>query len=135
MAEANTSSPTGSYTGLRSNVAAALCAVFPLFGGIIFYFIETKDLFVRHWAVQSIFFGAAWLGSFLVITVLLGILSSFPGTGMLFTLLMIVLCLLMIVPLIGGILWIAGVIKAFQGQKWEYPVTSKLGKRYFPNLS
>ena len=50
-------SPTGSDTGLPSNVGAGLCAIFHLLGGVIFYFIEKKDLFVRHWAVQSIYFG------------------------------------------------------------------------------
>ncbi len=133
MSEANTSSPNGSDTGLPSNVAAGLCAIFHLVGGIIFYFIEKKDLFVRHWAVQAIFFGAAWIGSFLVISVLSGILSHLPGIGIIFAMLF---ALLWFVVWLGGvILWIVGIIKAFQGQKWEYPVISEQGKKYFPNLS
>jgi uncharacterized membrane protein len=114
-------------------MAAGLCAIFHLVGGIIFYFIEKKDLFVRHWAVQAIFFGAAWVGSFLVISVLSGILSHLPGIGIIFALLF---ALLWFVVWLGGvILWIVGIIKAFQGQKWEYPIISEQGKKYFPNLS
>jgi uncharacterized membrane protein len=112
-------SPTGSDTGLPSNVAAGLCAIFHLIGGVIFYFIETKDLFVRHWAVQSIYFGGAWIGAFLAISILSGILVHLPGIGFIFALLF-------------ALLWF---VKAFQGQTWEYPIISAQGKKYFPNLS
>jgi len=124
---------TGSDTGLPSNVAAGLCAIFHLVGGIIFYFIETKDLFVRHWAIQSIYFGAAWIGAFLAISILSGILVHLPGIGLIFAFLFGLLWF--IVWLGGMILWVIGIIKAFQGQRWEYPIISNLGKRYFPNLS
>ena len=133
MADVNTSSPTGSDTGLPSKVAAGLCAIFHLLGGTIFYFIERKDLFVRHWAVQAIYFGAAWIGAFLAISILSGILGHLPGIGFIFALLFALLWF--IVWLVGMILWIIGIIKAFQGQKWEYPIISQQGKRYFPNLS
>jgi uncharacterized membrane protein len=133
MADVNTSSSTGSDTGLPSNVAAGLCAIFHLLGGIVFYFVEKKDLFVRHWAVQAIYFGAAWIGAFIAISVLSGILGHLPGVGFIFALLFALLWF--IVWLVGVILWIIGIIKAFQGQKWEYPIISQQGKRYFPNLS
>ncbi|MBV8173849.1 MAG: DUF4870 domain-containing protein, partial [Verrucomicrobia bacterium] len=116
-----------------SNVAAGLCAIFHLLGGIVFYFVEKKDLFVRHWAVQAIYFGAAWIGAFIAISVLSGILGHLPGIGFIFALLFALLWF--IVWLVGVILWIIGIIKAFQGQKWEYPIISQQGKRYFPNLS
>jgi len=133
MADVHTSSPTGSDTGLPSNIAAGLCAIFNLLGGIIFYFIERKDLFVRHWAVQAIYFGGAWVGAFIAISVLSGILGHLPGIGFIFALLFALLWF--IVWLGGVILWIMGIIKAFQGEKWEYPIISEQGKRYFPNLS
>jgi uncharacterized membrane protein len=133
MPEGTTSSQTGSDTGLPSNVAAGLCAIFHLIGGIIFYFIEKKDLFVRHWAVQTIYFGAAWIGAFLLISVLSGILGHLPGIGLIFAMLFALLWF--VVWLAGVILWIIGIIKAFQGEKWEYPIISQQGKKYFPNLS
>jgi uncharacterized membrane protein len=133
MAYAFPPSPTGSDTGLPSNLAAGLCAVFHLVGGIVFYFIEKRDLYVRHWAVQSIYFGAAWIGAFLAISILSGVLVHLPGIGVLFAVLFSLLW--MAVWLGGMILWILGIIKAFQGQSWEYPFISNLGKRYFPNLS
>jgi uncharacterized membrane protein len=133
MAYAIPPSPTGSETGLPSNVAAGLCAFIPLVGGMTFYFIETKDLFVRRWAVQSIYFGAAWIAAALVIWILFGILSSLPGIGFLFSFLHFFLG--SIVQFAGVVLWAIGTVKAVQHQKWEYPVISNLGKKYLPNLS
>ena len=133
MAYAFPPSPTGSDTGLPSNVAAGLCAIFHIIGGTVFYFIEKKDLFVRHWAIQSIYFGAAWIGAFLAISILSGVLGHLPGIGIIFALLFALLWL--IVWFGGVILWIMGIIKAFLGQKWEYPIISEQGKKYFPNLS
>jgi uncharacterized membrane protein len=132
MALTNTSSPTGSDTGLPSNVAAGLCAVLPLVGGIIFYFVEKKDLFVRHWAVQSIYFGGTWMGASLA-WILSGILGHLPGIGFIFALVCFVLWI--IIQFGAPILWIIGMIKAFQGEKWEYPIISEQGKKCFPNLS
>jgi uncharacterized membrane protein len=133
MVDLAPSSPTGTDTGLPSNVAAGLCAIFHLIGGIVFYFIEKKDLFVRHWAIQAIFFGAAWTGAALAISILREMISPLPGIGLVFRLLFPLLWA--VVWLGGGILWILGIIKAFLGQKWEYPFISQQGKKYFPNLT
>jgi uncharacterized membrane protein len=126
-------SPTGSDTGLPSNIGAGLCAIFPLLGGIIFYIIEKKDLFVRHWAIQGIYFGAAWMGASIAVSILSGIFSHFPGVGFLFALLFLFLGF--VVWLGGVILWIIGIVQAVQGQRWEYPFISEQAKKYFPNLS
>ena len=133
MAYAIPPSPTGSDTGLPSNVGAGLCAVFHIFGGVIFYLIEKKDLFVRHWAVQAIYFGGAWIGANLAISLLSAICRHLPGIGLIAIPLF---SLLSTIVQIGGlILWVLVIVKAFQGIKWEYPFISQQGKKYFPNLS
>jgi uncharacterized membrane protein len=133
MANGTFSSPPESDTGLPSNVAAGLCAIFHLLGGIIFYMVEKKDLFVRHWAVQSIFFGAAWIGASILVSILSALFGHLPGVGIIFFLLF---GLVHFAVLLAGILlWIIGIIKAFQGERWEYPFISALGKKYFPNLA
>jgi len=138
MADASPSTPPpvssgSSDTGLPSNLAAGLCAIFTLIGGLIFYLIEKKDQFVRHWAVQAIFFGGFWLVLSLAVSVLGGIFAGIPGLRILFIPLF---GLLHFVVWLGGmILWIIGIIKAFQGQKWEYPFISEQCKKWFPNLS
>jgi uncharacterized membrane protein len=134
MADGTFSSPPGSDTGLPSNVAAGICAVFHLLGGIIFYMIEKKDLFVRHWAVQAIFFGSAWLGASILVSILSALFGHLPGVGLIFFLLFGVVGHFAVL-LAGIILWIIGIIKAFQGERWEYPFISALGRKYFPNLA
>jgi uncharacterized membrane protein len=128
MSGSPTSNP-GSDTGLASNLASGLCALFPLIGGIIFYFIEKKDQLVRHWAVQGIFFG----GTSLVVSIVLSIIGAILiHIGILGVLLM---GLVWFVYYIGWlILWILGLIKAFQGARWEYPIISAQCKKLFPKL-
>ena len=133
MADATPPLPNVSDTGLPSNVAAGICAIFHLLGGLVFYFIERKDQFVRHWAIQTIYFGGAWMAVFFAIAFLSAIFTHAPLVGWIFALLFVLLNFA--VWLGGVVLWIIGIVKAFQGEKWEYPITSELGKKIFPNLS
>ncbi len=130
---ADTSSSAGSDTGLPSNVGAGLCAIFVLIAGIIFYFIEKRDQLIRHWSVQSIFFGGTWIAFRIALGVLHAVFRTLPGVGGLLS------ALLLLVGLVGGlaflVLWIIGIIKAFQGARWEYPFISEQCKRLFPNLA
>jgi uncharacterized membrane protein len=122
-----------SDTGLPSNVAAGLCAIFAPLGGIIFYFIEKKDSFVRHWAVQSIYFGVSAIVVFFLIAILTQIFAHIPVIGVLFA---ILLGLLLFVFWIAYfVVWILGIIKAFTGARWEYPFLTPLWKKWFPKLT
>lgn len=133
MANATPPLPSASETGLPSNVAAGICAIFPLLGGIIFYFIEKKDQFVRHWAIQAIYFGGAWFVFSIAIAVFGAIFAHTPVIGLLFA---VLFGMLHFVVWLGGVvLWIIGIIKAFKGEKWEYPFISAYGKKILPNLS
>jgi uncharacterized membrane protein len=133
MAETTSSNPAGSDTGLPSNVGAGICAIFTLVAGIIFYFIEKKDLFVRHWAVQGIFFGGTTLAFSIAVRIAAAIFHAIPGIGGLLLGLLALVSLLVNIAFI--ILWILGVIKAFQGQRWEYPYISEQCKKLFPSLA
>jgi uncharacterized membrane protein len=133
MADVQVLPPEGSDSGLPSNVAAGLCAAIPLLGGIVFYVIERKDLFVRHWAVQAIFFGGAWAAASLLISIFSALFGHLPFIGVLFLLLAALLHFAVLC--VGLVLWIMGIAKAFKGERWEYPFISTLGKRYFPNLA
>ncbi|MGA8658137.1 MAG: DUF4870 domain-containing protein [Chthoniobacterales bacterium] len=133
MAETTSSNPAGSDTGLPSNVGAGICAIFTLVAGIIFYFIEKKDLFVRHWAVQGIFFGGTTLAFSIAVKIAAAIFHAIPGIGGLLLGLLALVSLLVNIAFI--VLWILGVIKAFQGQRWEYPYISEQCKKLFPSLA
>ena len=133
MSQTTSSNPGGSDTSLPSNVGAGICAIFPLIGGTIFYFIEKKDLFVRHWAVQGIYLGVAGLAFSIAIKIAALIFHAIPVIGWLLG------GLLALATVLGDIalfvLWILGIIKAFQGQRWEYPYISEQCKKLFSGLA
>jgi uncharacterized membrane protein len=128
MSSSPTSNPN-SDTGLASHIASGIAALVPPFTGLIFYFIEKKDSLARHWAVQSIFFGCAWIAVWIAYWIVAAILVHIPILGG------VVLALVYFVLLIGGfVLWLLGVINAFQAKRWEYPIVSEQCKKLFPKL-
>jgi uncharacterized membrane protein len=127
MSSSPTSNPN-SDTGLASHIASGLAALVPPFTGIIFYFIEKKDSLARHWAVQSIFFGCTWFVLWIAYSILGVVFFHIPVINALYFLLAWVL------ELAGFILWLIGIINAFSGKKWEYPIISEQCKKLFPKL-
>ena len=122
------SSNPNSDTGLASHIASGLAVLVPPFTGIIFYFIEKKDSLARHWAVQSIFFGCAWIALWIAYWILGVVFFHIPVINALYFLLAWVL------ELAGFVLWLLGVINAFSAKKWEYPIISEQCKKLFPKL-
>ena len=101
-------------SGLTENVAGLLCYVLGWVTGVIFLLIESENKFVRYHAMQSIvvfgalnlvgiiFFWIPWIG--LIIGWLVGVL--------------------------GFILWIVLMYKAYQGQKYKIPVAGDLAEKW-----
>jgi uncharacterized membrane protein len=129
MSASPTSNPN-SDTGLASHIASGIAALVPPITGIIFYFIEKKDTLARHWAVQSIFFGGTWIALWIAYFIL-GTIIFFhiPFLNVLYGLLAWLL-----LQLGGFVLWILGLINAFQAKRWEYPIISEQCKKLFPKL-
>ena len=125
-------SSSGNTTGIPANLAAGLCAIFILLGGVIFYFVEKKDAFVRHWAVQSIFFGGTWFAFNIVMAILISTAMGLPGLH--FVLVPLLALLQALVHLVFLVFWFIGIIKALHGERWEYPFVSAQCRRLFPNL-
>jgi uncharacterized membrane protein len=89
-----------SGTGLPRNTAAALAYVLGWLTGIIFLLIE-KDKFVRFHAMQSIItFG------------LLTVFSFVPVIGWILS---------PLVMIVGFILWLVLIFKAYQGEEFKLP--------------
>ena len=89
-----------SGTGLPRNTAAALTYVLGWLTGIIFLLIE-KDKFVRFHAMQSIItFG------------LLTVFSFVPVIGWILS---------PLVMIVGFILWLVLIFKAYQGEEFKLP--------------
>lgn len=101
-------------TGLPKNTAAALCYLLGWVTGIVFLLVEKEDKFVRFHAMQSVItFGILTIASFLP---LIGwILSPF-------------------IMIIGFVLWLVLIIKAYQGEEFELPVVGKLARQWLGRI-
>lgn len=101
-----------SVTGLDKNTAGALSYVLGPITGVIFLVLE-KDPYVRFHAMQSI-----------VVFVALFVLQWV----MAFT--VVLLPLVPLVTLLGFVLWLLLIYRAWQGNKWEVPVLGAWAKKF-----
>jgi uncharacterized membrane protein len=119
--------PPAESTGLAPNVAAGLCAALPLVGGAVFLFLEKQNPFVRFWAMQSVFFGAALFVVSIVLQIAGLVLGHIPILGWL---LLLVLALAGLVFGLGSfVVWVITIVKAFSNVEWEIPYIGKLARK------
>ncbi len=105
--------PEKAGTGLPKNTAAALTYVLGWLTGIVFLLIE-KDPFVRFHAMQSIIvFGA------------LMILMFIPVIGWMLSPLLWI---------IGFILWLVLIFKAYQGEEFKLPFVGDFAKKQLTKI-
>lgn len=100
-------------TGLPKNTAAALSYVLGWLTGIVFLLIE-KDPFVRFHAMQSIItFG------------ILTLLSFVPVIGWILS---------PLVMIVGFVLWLVLIFKAYQGEEFKLPVIGEFAKKQLTKI-
>lgn len=100
--------------GLEQNVAGLLCYVLGWITGLIFFLMEKDNKFVRFHAMQSILvFGA--------LTVIGIILGWIPILGWI---------LGAILSVVGVILWILLMVKAYQNTWYKLPWVGDLAEKY-----
>jgi len=105
--------PTTS-TGLDPNVAALLCYAGWWVSGIVFLIIEENDRFIRFHAFQSIIvFGVA--------TIALLVFGWLPFVN---------LFMVPIIALVAIAIWIALMVKAYQGAKYKLWGAGDLAERW-----
>jgi uncharacterized membrane protein len=100
---------------MSENVAGLLCYLFGWITGLIFFFIDKRP-FVRFHAAQSI----VVFGGLTILRLALGVMS-FSGTGF-----RAGYGLFWLVSIVGLVLWIVLMIKAFQGEKFRVPVAADI---------
>lgn len=106
-------------TGLDAKVAGLLCYLAGWVTGLIFFLIEKENKFVRFHAMQSIIvFGSLFVLN-LVNILMLSFILPYGIRGLLSTLLYI----------IGLILWIVLMIKAYQGEKFKVPIAGDIAEQ------
>ncbi len=108
--------------GMQANVAAGLSYVLTWLTGIIFFFVEKQNRFVRFNALQSILF----FGGITVLDIILSIAGGFLGNfiGLLFS------CVLGLLGLVAFVGWIVLMINAFQGKYFKLPIVGDYAERY-----
>ena len=121
----NANGPTS--MGMDANVAAGLSYLFSIVGGLIFYFGEKQNRFVRFHAMQSILFNAFWIVLFIV---LFTVQSLLYATVILIPLGIVFTCLTFLLPLALLVVWIVLMVYAFQGKYFKLPVIGDYAERY-----
>lgn len=101
-------------TGLEENVAGLLCYVLGWITGLVFILIEKENKMVRFHAMQSIVI----FGSLSVISIVIGWI---PFINMI---------LGPIIGIVGLVLWILLMIKAYQGEKFKVPVAGNIADKH-----
>ena len=100
--------------GLAANVAGLLCYVLGWVSGLVFILIEKENKSVRFHAMQSIIvFGTLTIAGFI-----LGLIP-FAGT-----------VLSWLISLLGFVLWIVLMIKAYQGTMYKLPWSGNLAEKW-----
>lgn len=115
---------TTNGTGLPSNLAGALCYLLMPLTGILFLVLERDNRFVRFHAAQAVVIGAALFVASIALTFVSAVLGIIPIIGWLIGLL-----ISLSFGLGAFILWVALMLRAYQGREWEVPVASDYARK------
>ncbi|WP_417317081.1 DUF4870 domain-containing protein [Emcibacter sp.] len=100
-------------TGLEENVASLLCYLLFWISGLAFFLIEKENATIKFHAMQSmVLFGGLHLAGFVLVVTLVGAV------------------LVPLLYVIGVVLWIILMIKAYQGEKYKLPVIGDLAEKW-----
>jgi len=114
-------------TGLPANVAGALAYVLGPITGIAFYVLEKDSRFVRFHAAQSIAVGVALIALSIALSILGTVLAFIPVLGWIVALLMS-----LGLGLLGFVLWLMLMWKAYNGSEWEAPIAGPFARKMVP---
>jgi len=126
-----------SSTGLDANIAAAISYIWIV--GLILFFLEKENRFVRFHAMQSILYGIGW-SVLMIMLIIVGMIFTFIGTalaatagdaiGSLFGILVgLVWLLIWVVPLALIVGLILTAVKAYQGQTVKLPIIGNMAEK------
>lgn len=106
--------------GLADNVAGALAYV-TIIPAIVFLVMEpfNRKRFIRFHAFQCLFFAVAWT----VLWIGLSLIAHIPFLGW------ATLIIWPLVSLVGFVIWLVLVLKAYQGQMFKLPVIGDMAEQ------
>ncbi|WP_255194304.1 DUF4870 domain-containing protein [Natronobeatus ordinarius] len=113
--------------GLEENVAGALTYLLGFITGLVFYFVEEENEFVRFHAMQSTIVFGGLFGLHIVLMMLRWVFdATIPFVGWLIALgIAFVQTLIFLGTLV---LWLLLMYKAYQGEQWSLPVVGSMAE-------
>jgi uncharacterized membrane protein len=117
-------------TGLDTNVAAALSYIGIV--GLIFFFIEKNNPFVRFHAMQCLLTsvgGGVLVIVLAIVTAIIGVIlaSISQGLATIVGILIYLLILLIWLGIFGALIF--GAIKAYKGEKYKFPFVGDMAEK------
>jgi len=120
----NPAPSSATSTGLAPNLAGALSYLLGPLTGVLFLVLEKDNRFVRFHAMQSTILGAMWIVLSIVLNILLSIIGMVPVIGWI-----VAILVSFGLGLVGFVLWLLLMWKAWQGQEWEVPVAGPIARQ------
>jgi len=99
--------------GIDENIEGLLCYILGFITGILFLVLEKENRFVRFHAMQSI-------ATFLPLFVISMVLGFIPIIGWVIS---------PLIGLVGLILWLLLMYKAFKGEKYKLPIAGDFAEQ------
>jgi len=103
-------------SGLDPKVAALLSWLFFPVTSLIFVLVEKDDRYVKFHAYQSLLAGVAVIIAYTISSALYVVLIGF-----------------LLTPLVGIaslVIWVMGMMKGYQGEKWKLPVIGDMAEEW-----
>jgi uncharacterized membrane protein len=113
-----------SQSGLAENVAGLLCYVLGWITGLIL-FLTDKRPFVRFHAAQSI----VVFGAFMILRIIIGMMFVTSGLTGVATGFSLGIMLSGLVSIVGLVLWILLMVKAYQGERYRLPIAAEFADK------
>ncbi|HZT33582.1 MAG TPA: DUF4870 domain-containing protein [Bryobacteraceae bacterium] len=112
-------------SGLEDNVAGALCYLIGFITGILFLVLEpyNKRPFVRFHAMQSVLFSAGWIALSIALSIVLLILGGAVHLWFIF------LPIRMLIGLLGFVLWLYCMYKAYNREWYQLPIVGPIAAK------
>lgn len=119
--------------GLEPNIAGLLCYVLGWLTGLVFFFMEKENSFVKFHAVQSIVVFGVITGIYIALSIIQGILASIfwgvGGGGFLVIISTLFGLISTLVGLASLVLWILLMFKAYQNEMFKLPIAGNIAEK------
>ncbi len=111
--------------GMDDNMAGALCYLLGFITGVLFLVLEpyNKRPFVRFHAFQSVIFSVGWIILSIALSIVMGIMSAVMHMWLVF------LPLRMLIGLLGFILWLFCMYKAYNRELYQLPIVGPIAAK------